>query len=205
MSANPDVVDIRGTEYTVVAARLRKFREEHPDWTVMTDFVSDESGRVVVKATIADHEQRVIATGYAEEERGSTNVNSTSALENCETSAVGRALGFVHGEYAGNTIRSGDEMINALVQQNEKQMWAANRAFLDAFELHYDSIKAIREFLADDNFDAAKEAMNEIPNEDKMALNRAWTKGGAFNPRETRQIKYWSNDFEISAKTGERL
>jgi len=198
MSANPDVVDIHGTEYTMIAARLRMFREERPDWTVMTDFVSDEEDRVVVKATIADREQRVIATGYAEEVRGSTNINKTSALENCETSAVGRALAFVSGEYAGNAIRSADEMADALKQQAEKRMWADNRAFMDAFLKWREQIDNIKDRLADNDFEAAKELMFEIPNEDKDALNRAWTKGGAFTPRETKQIKWWSNDFELS-------
>jgi hypothetical protein len=191
--ANNGVVTIRGREYTMVSARVARFREQHPDWTIQTDLVLQDQERVIMKASILDGE-RLIATGYAEEIRGSTQINETSAVENCETSAIGRALaafGLAGSEYA-----SADELSGALIQQKEREMWAANRAFMDAFEGNYDSIQAVRGFLAEDNFDAAKEAMSEIPNEDKLALNRAWTKGGAFNPRETKQLKWGSNDFE---------
>lgn len=199
-----DTVEIHGQEYTVIAARLRRFREDHADWGIKTKLLSD-SELVRFKAIISDESGRVIATGYSEEERGLGNINKTSSVENAETSAVGRALAFVSGEYAGKTIRSAEEMADALQQQTEKQTWANNRAFLDAFERHYQSIIDIRKYLSDDMFDAAKEAMDEIPNDDKLALNRAWTKGGAFNPRETKQIKWWSNEFETSAKTGRPL
>ena len=195
MSAQPSVVEIHGTEYTLIAKRLRDFRNDHPNWSIETAILSDDE-RVVVETTIRTKSGRLIATGHAEEERGLGNINQTSCVENCETSSVGRALAFVSGEYAGAAIRSADEMANALSQQGEKAQWAANRAYMDAFEEHYESIRAIRGFLAEENFDAAKEAMQEIPNEAKLDLNRAWTKGGPFNPRETKQIKWWSNDFE---------
>ena len=195
MNAQPSVVEIHGTEYTLIAKRLRDFRNDHPNWSIETNLVCGGEN-VLIHTTIKDESGRVIATGYAEEERGSTNINQTSSVENCETSSVGRALAFVSGEYAGNAIRSADEMANAISQQDEKQRWAANRAYMDAFEEHYESIQAIRGFLAEDNFDAAKECMQEISNDDKLALNRAWTKGGPFNPRESKQIKWWSNDFE---------
>ena len=67
-------------------------------------------------------------------------------------------------------------------------------------EEHHDSLTAIRGFLADDNFDAAREAWNEVSNDDKRILWRATTKGGWFSPRERNQMKWWSNDFEKSRK-----
>jgi len=194
MSANPDVVDIHGTEYTMIAARLRMFREEHPDWTVMTEFTSDENDRVVVKATIANPEQHVIANGHAEEVRGSTNINSTSALENCETSAVGRALAFVSGEYAGNAIRSADEMADAIKQQNEKQLFAGFAKTTAANERNHPSLVAVRGFLAEENFDAARECWNEIEHDDQRAIWVATTKGGWLTTKERHQMKTWSRE-----------
>lgn len=82
-------------DYEPVEDRLRKFYAAHPDGRVLTELVSESPERFIVKATIyRDHDPATMpwATGYAEEVVGSTRVNETSALENCETSAVGRAL-----------------------------------------------------------------------------------------------------------------
>ena len=196
-----EVVDIHGTEYTVIAARVRLFREDHPDWSIKTR-ITFSGDLVRCRAVIADETKRIRATGHSEEERGASNINATSAVENCETSAVGRALAFVSGEYAGSAIRSAEEMSTALIQQLEKRLWKDWSEFTEMVELHHDSLVAIREFLAADNFDAAREAWNEISNEEKMILWRATTKGGWFSPRERQQMKWWSNDFEKGRKDG---
>lgn len=190
-----DVVDIKGKEYTVIAARLRMFREDHPDWSIIT-MIDFDGDLVRAKAQIHNAEGMTIATGHAEEDRNTGNINRVSAVENAESSAVGRALAFVSGEYAGDAIRSADEMADALLQQNTKQLWAEWAEFTQKVEEHHGSLIAIRAFLAEDNFDAAREAWNEISNDDKMILWRATTKGGWFSPRERQQMKWWSNDFE---------
>ena len=71
----------------------------------------DDGQRVVVKAFIRREDGTVIATGYAEEIRGSSNVNRTSAIENCETSAWGRALACL-GLHGGQ-IASANELTAA--------------------------------------------------------------------------------------------
>ena len=185
-------------EYKTVAERLGVFFEKYPDYDINTHIVSENDARVTVKAEIV-FEGKVVASGHACNERGADSFTGKDT-EKCETTAVGRALAFLSEELMGSDIASADEVHDAIKEQTQKEMWASNRAFLDAFEEHYESIKAIRAFLAEENFDAAKEAMREIPDADKHALNRAWTKGGAFNPRETKQIKYWSNDFEKGRK-----
>jgi hypothetical protein len=195
-------IELQGKEYRLVAERLITFFEDFQPkgFIINTEVYMIGDDAVVIEALIKDSDGKIVSTGHARRE-----LDGSKALEKCETNAVGRALAFLGKDLMGSEIASADEVSDALLQQQQKQMWDANRAFMDAYELHRDSIVAIKDFLAEDNFDAAKEAMNEIPNEDKNALNRAWTKGGPFNPRETKQIKWWSNDFEISAKTGERL
>lgn len=93
-----------GKKYTQVVHRMEAFRTVFGlDCGVDTDILVDDGQRVVVKATITDNNGHVIGSGMAEEIRGQGNVNKTSALENCETSAVGRALasiGLSGGEYA---------------------------------------------------------------------------------------------------------
>ena len=81
-------------DYEPVASRLARFWEKHPEGRVITKLVTIEGDRVVVQADIyVDREdERPIATDFAEEIRGSNNVNKTSHVENACTSAIGRAL-----------------------------------------------------------------------------------------------------------------
>jgi len=93
-----------GKKYTQVVHRMEAFRTVFgTDLGVHTHFVVDDGQRVVVKAIITDDLGNHVGSGMAEEIRGQGNVNKTSALENCETSAIGRALasiGLSGGEYA---------------------------------------------------------------------------------------------------------
>lgn len=112
------VVNIHGKEYKTVAKRVDEFRQANKtDLSIITSLVDRDSDTVVMKAEILDKDGRVIATGYAEEYRTASQINRTSALENCETSAIGRALanfGLGGGEYA-----SADEVANAINQQEK--------------------------------------------------------------------------------------
>ncbi len=196
-------VDIRGKQYLPVAERIAKFREEHEHkFSLETQLIKNDDERVIIKALIMDGE-KVLATGYAEEERGSSNINQTSALENCETSAVGRCLAMFG--YAGSEIRSLDEQVTAEIQQFEKRTNERWADFTTALLANYESIMQIKDFLLqaiDDEryYDSAREVMDGISNDDKQALNRAWTKGGVFTPTETKQIKWWSNEWQVSRK-----
>ncbi len=109
------VVNIRGKEYKTVALRVSEFREKHPLFSLTTTIV-EAGDPVIVRAEIADESGRIIATGHAEELRSASQINKTSALENCETSAIGRALAAFG--LAGSEFASADEVANAIHQQS---------------------------------------------------------------------------------------
>ena len=81
-------------DYETVESRIEKFWVKYPDGRIATNLVKSESNEFIILAAIyADREaHHPIATGYAHEVQGVGMVNKTSALENCETSAIGRAL-----------------------------------------------------------------------------------------------------------------
>ena len=109
-------VNIHGKEYKTVAYRIAEFREQYGDSLgVSTDIVAIDDAVVVVKAMIAG-DGFVLATGHAEENRDNSQINKTSALENCETSAIGRALAVLG--FAGTEFASADEVATAITQQS---------------------------------------------------------------------------------------
>jgi len=81
-------------DYETVEERLVKFWKEHPDGRIETALVESTLQRFIVKASVfrTEVDAQAWTTGYAEETVSTRGVNSTSALENCETSAIGRAL-----------------------------------------------------------------------------------------------------------------
>ena len=118
MTTNTGKVNIRGKEYLTVAYRVKQFRVDHPDWQIHTEIIDMDDDRVVVRAEICDSSGVTVASGHAEEKRSASQINQTSALENCESSAVGRALAFAG--YGGSEIASADEVQNAIYQQENK-------------------------------------------------------------------------------------
>jgi len=180
------IVRIHNKDYKTVALRIHEFRDAFGNWCIETE-VLNASELVQVKATIRDGSGVIKATGLAEEVRGSTNINSTSALEKCETSAVGRALAFMG--FGGTEIASADEVVNAINQQAEKGAFDKAAACSQAVRDHWDSIAMLQVGLAQGIYSDAKEAWGEIPEEDQRKLWLATTKGGILTTREREQIK----------------
>ena len=105
------IVMIRGKAYQTVALRVQNFRERFPDWRLVTTIIERSDVCVVMKAEIFNGEI-LVATGHAEEYRRASDINKTSALENCETSAIGRALASLG--IGGTEFASADEVARAV-------------------------------------------------------------------------------------------
>lgn len=118
--------NIKGKEYAEVNQRIKAFRMVYPCGAILTDMVSNENGVCVFKAEVYSglsaedakdgYEDNLLGTGYAQEKESDSFINKTSYIENCETSAVGRALGMA-GFGIDTSVCSAEELGNALAQQ----------------------------------------------------------------------------------------
>ena len=115
VNATLGAMDIKGKSYIPVNERVKAFRQLYPEGTIQTELVSMEDGVCVFKATVS-YGDLVLATGYALENENSSFLNKTSFLENCETSATGRALGFL-GLGIDTSITSAEEVETAQLNQ----------------------------------------------------------------------------------------
>jgi len=111
-------IDIKGKSYTQVSTRISVFRKFFPDASISTVLIHDDDQRVVIQAKIKIGDN-IISTGFAEEYRGDGWINATSALENAETSSIGRALAGL--SLSGSEHASANEMNNAISQKNHTQ------------------------------------------------------------------------------------
>lgn len=112
--------NIQGKEYAEVNQRIKAFRSLCPGGAILTEMLSCENGVCIFKASVYDEEKRILGTGTAYEKEGSTFINKTSYIENCETSAVGRALGMC-GFGIDTSIASSEEVQNAILNQGKNQ------------------------------------------------------------------------------------
>ena len=105
--------------YETVAQRLERFWTDHPAGKVITELIEAGSNYWIFKATIykKNDDANPISTGHAHEVIGASQINKTSALEVCETSAVGRALALAG--YHGSQIASAEEITRAKQRQAE--------------------------------------------------------------------------------------
>jgi hypothetical protein len=106
-------------DYETVEERLVKFWKDHPDGQIHTKVLEHTSARFIVEASIyrTEADPRAWTTGLAEETVQGRGVNATSALENCETSAIGRAL--ANAGYATKGKRASREEMTKVAAQSK--------------------------------------------------------------------------------------
>ena len=111
-------INIHGKQYVEVKERIKYFREHFKDWALTSELLELTDDRCVIKSTVLNPKDRVIATGIAYEMLGSSHINKTSFVENCETSSNGRALANL-GIMIETSIASADEIKYAKAQETK--------------------------------------------------------------------------------------
>jgi len=117
--------NIKGKQYVEVNERVKAFRAlpEFKSMSLETEIYAVDSESVIIRAVVRDEAGRIVSTGFAHEEKSSSNINRTSYIENCETSAVGRALGML-GIGIDTSIATADEVETAIAKQEAPQQVA---------------------------------------------------------------------------------
>lgn len=118
-------IKIKGQDYVQVSERIRHFRtsEEYKGWAIEVEWLRIDEDIAIARAIIKDAEGVTKSMGTAMEKREErkegekVKVNETSHIENCETSAIGRALGILGIGIAGGEVASYEEVMRAKKQQ----------------------------------------------------------------------------------------
>ena len=127
-------VNIKGKEYAEVNQRIKAFRMVYPEGFINTDMKSNENGICIFHAAVGYYVEKegfldrvTLGTGTAYEKESSTFINKTSYIENCETSAVGRALGMA-GFGIDTSVASAEEVETAIANQDTGKKITATKA-----------------------------------------------------------------------------
>lgn len=167
-------IDMKGKSYAEVNQRIKAFRMLYPEGYIHTHFISLESGVCVMGAEVGyfaeDGTKVPLATGTAYEKEGSSFINKTSYIENCETSAIGRALGML-GLGIDTSVASAEEVQNAQLQQVASQKIGTIKA--KAFAKSCQDAKIdVYKFMANNKL----EKLEDMTEEMFSAINNHWEK-----------------------------
>jgi hypothetical protein len=180
------IVNIHGKEYFTVAKRIGMLREgEWKHCSLVTEIIHRDENCVVMKATILNDAGRVMATGHSEEYRADGKINATSALENSETSAIGRALAALG--LGGTEFASADEVAHAISGKSgviKPTDGAMQRVDPKRRTIVADTATLVRDYLAEDkDFDAFALCEDFTDPDEKVYL---WT---FFDSKQRARIK----------------
>lgn len=148
--------NIKGKEYAEVNQRIKAFRMVYPQGYIKTEILSNENGICIFKATVIGRVYREVdgmihvenvelGTGTAYEKENSTFINKTSYIENCETSAVGRALGMA-GFGIDTSVASAEEVANAITQQDSEKI--IDKKMIDGLNMAIENNKIPQEVVS---------------------------------------------------------
>ena len=169
VNAEISTINLKGKEYASVAERVTAFRKLFPDTGYITTQIIEHDGTTVLMMAEAGYRTEsgvtvTLGTGYAQEVKGKGMVNGTSYVENCETSAVGRALGFLGLGISGG-ICSAEEYSNASKAQEKEE-------FAEMSEVRSDILSAVDGDIETLNADIDRITGGKFKNMDGMNLTQ---------------------------------
>lgn len=158
-------INIKGKKYVEVNERLKYFRSNYPNHSLLSEITHIDSEMVVVRTQIIDPEDRILASGHAHEEKSASFINKTSYVENCETSSWGRCLANF-GIGIDESVASANEVDIAIKKQNIKS--TTKKMTIEIYQAMMKSIK-------DGNKDLVAEHMNkyDMTKAQKDAITKA--------------------------------
>lgn len=119
------LINLKGKDYLQVAHRLVWFREERPEWSIVTEMVTLTDSHAIAKATIIDPDGRIIATAHKREDK----VHFADFMEKAETSSIGRALALVgYGTQFAEELDEGDRVVDAPIERRAEAPKPASEA-----------------------------------------------------------------------------
>ena len=182
-SKQKGVVDIKGKDYKLIVQRVNEFRQAHPEFGVETEVLHHDEIRVVAQVRIFDEQGRIRGSGVAEEFREASRINKTSAMENCETSAFGRALASMG--YGGDVAyASAEEVVNAMNTETTNDAVKHNHAVRENLEEIYN----IKVAMQNEDWDTAACYVMDFDDDTAGALWVATTKGGIWTTKERDEL-----------------
>ena len=184
MSSNQKgVVKIKNTDYKLIVQRVNEFRQAHPEFGVETEVLHHDEIRIVAQVRIFDEQGRIRGSGVAEEFREASRINQTSAMENCETSAFGRALASMG--YGGDVAyASAEEVVNAMNTEATNDALKHNHAVRENLEEIYN----IKVAMQNEDWDTAACYVMDFDDDTAGALWVATTKGGIWTTKERDEL-----------------
>ena len=184
MSSNQKgVVPIKGKNYKLIVQRVNEFRQAHPEFGVETEVLHHDEIRIVAQVRIFDEQGRIRGSGVAEEFREASRINQTSAMENCETSAFGRALASMG--YGGDmAYASAEEVVNAMNTETTNDALKHNHAVRENLEEIYN----IKVAMQNEDWDTAACYVMDFDDDTAGALWVATTKGGIWTKKERDEL-----------------
>ena len=184
MSSNQKgVVKIKNKDYKLIVQRVNEFRQAHPEFGVETEVLHHDEIRVVAQVRIFDEQGKIRGSGVAEEFREASRINQTSAMENCETSAFGRALASMG--YGGDVAyASAEEVVNAMNTEATNDAVKHNHAVRENLEEIYN----IKVAMQNEDWDTAACYVMDFDDDTAGALWVATTKGGIWTTKERDEL-----------------
>jgi len=162
-------------EYEPVETRIARFYDQHPNGRIITDLVFHDETRFIVKSFLFTTAEACepLATGYAEErvDNNPKRVNFASALENCETSSIGRAL--ANANFAPRGQRPSREEMQKVQRATSTQVVSTPLSNLKSRLAAYSDNAEVRKAIVTSAVDRELGSLNELTEEEITAVGNA--------------------------------